>query len=1013
MDAWGEVSDLLAPMWVEVSFMIFFSLGFLVLRLDLLRTRRSRSSKKAEESRTLRLHKTIEAELASGNQAAALKTWRAAKATAPTPIETLKLVAQALLEVQPDDVITAIIEHCATHIQTLGNARTTAALLDVVARSGRVAVMDELAEEFRSKLLIQPSIHTYEVLLGGHASAGDEQRVSQLREELVKSHLNMSARAHSLTIKGFLKKGLVDAALRQMQDMQKHGFTVPHFAVTQLIHSACLSGRTAEIFEVLAATSQFSSEGVVHLLDDCLKRNDMALALRVERHIKSSRTPMLVAAHDALLKLCVAQANNHALEVFQDMQAAGAKMSEGLFVGLFARSAESKFLRFAEELANSVRARHAMTIAIYSALMKVYAYCGLYDKACDLYTEIRAEGLEPDSTMYGCLLKFSVECGRTELSQELFDKAPSMEIHNYMSLIRAAGKDRDVDKAFSLLDKLKHSGVCLDVAAYNCVLDVCASHGDMQRARALVTEMHGGTTLPDIITYNTLLKGYCSQGALHLAAEVLLEIERVGLKPNDVSYNCLINSAVCSGNFKEAWNTIDIMDRNGVAVDHYTLSIMMKSLKKVRDPKDVGRALALLDRSEIDACSDEVLLNTVLEACMRHHKSQRLENLIEQFENSKLRPCVHTYGSLIKACSTLKWLDKCWELWNTMVHDSAMMPNDIVLGCMLDALVCNERVEEAVRLLNTWKGKIPPNTVMYSTLIKGFANSRQASRAMEMFREMSELGLTLNTVVFNSLIDSQARIGAMDQVSLLWESMSPSGCEPDKITYSTIVKGYCVKGDLEKAFEVFRGMQANKMAVDSIIYNTVMDGCIRHNRLDLVDLVLEDMEKYSIKPSNFTLGILVKMHGRRRQLDKAFQVIEELPRKYGLQLNSQVKTCLLCACITNGAVDRAMQVFDEMKAANDADAKAYGSLICGLTRMGQLQKAAAIVEDAYGLESSDSFTARRGLPKGQTLENEPLEQLFRALGNRRLMQSVGLPLLDRLRAINVPISGRLISMTTR
>lgn len=1003
MDAWVEVSELLAPVWVEVSFMIFFSLGFLVLRLDLLRGSRSRTTQKANDSKTLQLHKTIEVELASGNLAAALKAWTTSKALGPTPIDTLKLVVQAMLEGRPEELISNIIEHCATHIQTLGNAKTVAAILDVVAKAGHATLMDELAEEFKCRLLIQPTVQTYEVLLGGHAFIGNEKRVSQLFEELGKASMRVSIRGYSMAIKGFLKNGMIDAALRLIQDMQKLGFSVPPAALTHLSHASCLSGRSADVFDALAAMSQFSPEGVVHLLEDCCKRGDLVLALRIEKHIKGSKTPLLVGAYDALVKVCVAHANIHALEFFRDMQASGGKMTEGLFVGLLARCADSKFLRFAEDIANYVRSRDAMTIAIYSALMKVYAFCGLYDKACDLYAEIREKGMEPDSMMYGCLMKFSVECGRTELSQELFDKAPCLEIHNYMSLIRAAGKDRDVNKAFSVLDRLKTSGVSLDVAAYNCVLDVCVSVGELKRARTLVSEMHGGTTLPDIITYNTLLKGYCSQGDLRMAADVLREIERVGLKPNDVSYNCLINTAASSGNFKEAWNTIDVMDRNGVAVDHYTLSIMMKSLKKARDPRDVGRALALLDRSEIDACSDEVLLNTVLEACMRHNEFQRIEDLIRKYDDSKLRPSVHTYGSLIKACSNLKKLDKCWEFWNIMVHNNGMVPNDIVLGCMLDALVCNGQVEQAVKLLNTWKGMITPNTVMYSTIIKGFANSRQAPRAMEMFREMCDLKLTFNTVVFNTLIDSQARVGAMDQVSTLWESMSPSGCEPDKITYSTIVKGYCIKGDLDKAFEVFRGMQANKMAVDSIIYNTVMDGCIRHNRLDLVDLVLDDMDKYSIKPSNFTLGILVKMYGRRRQLDKAFQIVEEFPRKHGLQVNSQVKTCLLCACLTNSDIDRATQVFDDLKAANDADAKAYGSLISGLTRCGQLQKAVSVVEDAYGL----SRGARRGLPKGQMLDNETLEHLFRALGYRRLMQSVGLPLLEQLRAMNVPISGRI------
>merc|ERR1719359_5124 len=164
-------------------------------------------------------------------------------------------------------------------------------------------------------------------------------------------------------------------------------------------------------------------------------------------------------------------------------------ISDSLCVGLIARCADSKFLRFAEEVVEYVRSQHSMSIACYSALMKVYAYCGMFDKACDLYAQIRAEGLEPDSMMYGCLMKFSVECGRTELSRELFEKSPSLDIQNYMSLIRAAGRDKDVDKAFSVLEKLKSSGVSVDIAAYNCVLDACVSAGEVKRARTLMQEM--------------------------------------------------------------------------------------------------------------------------------------------------------------------------------------------------------------------------------------------------------------------------------------------------------------------------------------------------------------------------------------------------------------------------------------------------------------------------------------------------------------------------------------------
>jgi pentatricopeptide repeat protein len=324
---------------------------------------------------------------------------------------------------------------------------------------------------------------------------------------------------------------------------------------------------------------------------------------------------------------------------------------------------------------------------------------------------------------------------------------------------------------------------------------------------------------------------------------------------------------------------------------------------------------------------------------------------------------------------------------------------------MLDAFVCNGKVEDAVKLLKQWSSKIVPNTVMYSTILKGFANSRQPGRALDIWKDMHASGLPLNTVVYNVMIDSQARVGAMDEVSKLVGSMGPNGCSPDGITYSTIVKGYCVKGALDKAFEVFRDMQKSGLAHDAIVYNTIMDGCTRHNRMDLIDFVLEDMDRYSIKPSNFTLGILMKMYGRRHQLDKAFKVIEEVPRIHGLQVNTQVKTCLMCACLSNHDFKRGLKVFEDMKAGGDADAKVYSSLLSGLVRGGMLDKAVAVVEDAYGLEKS----AKRGLPNGQVLEEEALEQLIRALGQKQLMHTIGAPLLERLRNSSIPVNGKLRS----
>merc|ERR1719223_2448383 len=207
------------------------------------------------------------------------------------------------------------------------------------------------------------------------------------------------------------------------------------------------------------------------------------------------------------------------------------------------------------------------------------------------------------------------------------------------------------------------------------------------------------------------------------------------------------------------------------------------------------------------------------------------------------------------------------------------------------------------------------------------------------------------------------------------------------------------------------------MIRDAIVYNTVIDGCSRHDRMDLADMVLEDMNKCGIAPSNFTLGILVKMYGRRRQLQKALDVVNVLPARYGFQPNSQVRTCLMCTCINNNALDTAFEVFEDVKKHSQGiDARAYGAMISGCIRYGQYAKAVELVDEAYGLnqeggeQAAAAFRADRQDQRGrQVLESATLEHLLQSLAQKGMMEDYGVPLLERLRAAKAPVSGRLFA----
>jgi len=278
-------------------------------------------------------------------------------------------------------------------------------------------------------------------------------------------------------------------------------------------------------------------------------------------------------------------------------------------------------------------------------------------------------------------------------------------------------------------------------------------------------------------------------------------------------------------------------------------------------------------------------------------------------------------------------------------------------------------------------------------------------RTLDIFNEMRVDGIVPSSVTYNALIDAQARIGKMDLVQMLLENMEKDQVKLDHITYCTIIKGFCVKGDLEKALDVFLGMQDHNTAGDVVIFNTLLDGCCRHVRFEFADKLLANMGKYAIVPTNFTLTTLVKMWGRRKQLDKAFEVIDEIPKAFGFQPNSKVYSCLISACLSNNQINKAFEVYRMMMQSAHAkpDNRTYTSFVSGLCRAGKWQEAVEFVNEAFGLSGMPAVL------QDKLIEVDAMEQLLGLLAQRGLTETVSMPLLERMRSAKVPMSAGFYS----
>merc|ERR1719335_27116 len=545
---------------------------------------------------------------------------------------------------------------------------------------------------------------------------------------------------------------------------------------------------------------------------------------------------------------------------------------------------------------------NAFDHTLYASLLQVYSVCELHDTVCDIYqNEMAPRSIKPDSQIGDIIMKSAMQCGRNNLAQSVFAGAAG-DISKHLTMIKACSRERNLQGAIDVFERLKSSGSSLNSMAYNSLLDACIQCNDTAHARKLFEQMKADAII-DVVSFNIMLKMALREERHDEAEQLLSEMRAHGLQPNKITYNELINSKVEAGDRNGVWDLLAQMRREGESPNSVTCSILLKALTERASKQDVKYTMDLVDQMEGEM--DEVLFSSVIEACLRVGQLDLLSRQMQKYarQGGLVALSAPTYGSMIKAYGQARDLERMWKLWHEM-EKRQVKPTAVTIGCMIDALVKNGCVEDAWHLVHDLLSdptrKALVNNIIYSTILKGFAMTKQTERLFAVYAEIRDQGVQTNTITYNTMIDACARCCAMDRVPQLLADMKSADISPDQITYGTLVKGHCLSGSVDQAFEILAQMRAEgKHKPDEILFNSLLDGCAKEHRLEDAMALYEEMKQAGVAPSNFTLCTLVKLLGRSRRLDQAFKTVEELSATLGLKPNIQVYTCLLQACIHN------------------------------------------------------------------------------------------------------------------
>merc|ERR1719162_2748752 len=94
-----------------------------------------------------------------------------------------------------------------------------------------------------------------------------------------------------------------------------------------------------------------------------------------------------------------------------------------------------------------------------------------------------------------------------------------------------------------------------------------------------------------------------------------------------------------------------------------TCSLMLKSVRTRSDSRDLERTISMMETMEKGM--DEVLLSSVVEACVRHGRADLLAPILKLRKQVKAMGA-HTYASLIRAHGFVRDPEGVWAIWREM-----------------------------------------------------------------------------------------------------------------------------------------------------------------------------------------------------------------------------------------------------------------------------------------------------------------------------------------------------------
>ncbi|KAE8656796.1 putative Tetratricopeptide repeat (TPR)-like superfamily protein [Hibiscus syriacus] len=404
---------------------------------------------------------------------------------------------------------------------------------------------------------------------------------------------------------------------------------------------------------------------------------------------------------------------------------------------------------------------HHLDVAACNCLISGYANCGLFDEAFRFFMKYESLGNKPNSYTYSsmlaicrilsaleegkqlhaqvvkmqylsetavsnALLTMYCECKAMADAESVFEWIPQRNTISWTAIINGLYQHEDFEKAMRKFCLMRESGIEPNEYTFTIALASCGSMKSVDSGRLLhALVIRKGMALGEFVG-TAIVDMYSELGLTDDAKKQFREMGNVASK---VTRNALIKGLVQNEKTNEALDVFREMVRKDAACDEFTFSIILRACASLPSFSSCQQIHAWVAKAKLDtnthvgsslieaytgcgivedaekvfsriSAPDDVSWNSMIKAYSQNGNPRRAMSLFRRMIMKGFRPTGSTFLAVLSACSHSGKIQDGHEIFQSMVREFGLLPEQAHYSCMVDLLGRSGQIERALDFIS-------------------------------------------------------------------------------------------------------------------------------------------------------------------------------------------------------------------------------------------------------------------------------------------------------------------------